>query len=375
MFRNTGKFQLLTVFSFVLCGTVLPLRAGLLTLTSENSVVDTLAGTGQAGSRDGFHRASRFYWPTDIVTDRYGNLYVADFSNHQIRVISRKGVVTTFAGSGVPGHADGIGREALFHGPNSIAMDVHGNVFATDANNFCIRKITPDGLVTTVAGNSFPGYLDGAGEFALFVYPTGIAVGRNGNIYIADRGSHTIRNIALDGTVTTLAGTGTAGHQDGPGAESKLHDPITIALDSKGNLFIADAGNHSIRKMTLEGQVTTFAGRQLPGYKDGRISEALFHHPMGLAFDHDDNLYVSDSNNSRIRRITPDGMVTTLAGTGAPGYINGPGNIARFDFPTGLGVDRNGNLYVADSGNHLIRAITPGQRQFVRGDRSNHDHG
>ena len=341
----------------------------------ENSVVDTLAGTGHAGSRNGIHRASRFNWPTDIVTDRHGNLYVADFNNHQIRVISRKGVVTTFAGSGVPGHADGTGKEAMFHGPHSIAMDAQGNVIATDANNFCIRKITPDGLVTTVAGNRFPGYLDGTGEFALFVYPTGIAINRDGNIYIADRGSHTIRKITPDGTVTTLAGTGEAGYQDGQGTEAKLHDPITLALDSKGNLFIADAGNHSIRKITLEGWVTTFAGRPLPGYKDGRTAEALFHRPMGLAFDDNDNLYVSDSNNSRIRRITPDGVVTTLAGTGASGYVNGPGYIARFDFPTGLGVDRNGYLYVADSGNHLIRSITPGQRQFVQENGRNHDHG
>jgi large repetitive protein len=373
--RITGKFQLLTVFSILLCGSVLPLRAGILSLTSENSVVNTLAGNGYAGSRNGIHRDSLFYRPTDIVTDRHGNLYVADFNNNQIRVISRNGVVTTFAGTGMPGHADGTGREAMFHGPHSIAMDVQGNVIVTDANNFCIRKITPEGLVTTVAGNRFPGYLDGTGEYALFVYPTGITVGRNGNIYVADRDSHTIRKITPDGMVTTLAGTGEAGYQDGPGVESKLHDPITLAQDSMGNLYVADAGNHSIRKITVKGQVSTFAGRPLPGFKDGRTAKALFHRPMGLAFDDDDNLYVSDSNNSRIRRITPDGVVTTLAGTGAPGYVNGPGNIARFDFPTGLGVDRNGNLYVADSGNHLIRTITPGQTQFVQENGRNHDHG
>ena len=363
---DRGRKVMVWILGFVgMAGVALPLGAGILTLTPENAVVSTLAGSGQPGSKDGPNRTSLFRWPTGIAADRHGNLYVADFSNHQIRKVSRSGVVSTFAGNGLPGHADGIGSEARFHGPDTLALDADGHLYVADADNFRIRKITPQGLVTTIAGNQRPGYADGKGSAAQFVYPTGVTVDRHGNLYIADRGSHSIRKITSDGTVSTLAGDGKPGYSDGPGNQSRFADPITVIVDSLGNLYVADAGNQSIRKITPEGLVTTLAGDGKPGYKDGRGTEARFDWPTGVVLDSEGTLYVSDSNNSRIRRISPAGEVTTLAGAGIPGYSDGPGETARFHFPTGLEVDRNGNLYIADSANNLIRFITPGRQQFV----------
>ena len=344
----------------------LPLTAGIIRLTPQNSVVETLAGSGSPGSRDGFSGNSWFQWPTGLVADAEGSLYVADFNNNQIRKVSRNGTVTTLAGTGLGGHADGTALEAMFHGPETVAFGPNGNLYVADSENFRIRKITHDGMVSTIAGSDHSSYVDGMGKHARFVYPTGITVDRNGMIYVADRGSHTIRKITPDGIVTTFAGDGTPGYRDGPGTKARFHDPLSVVVDASQNFYVVDSGNHSIRKITPSGEVTTYAGSQLPGFRDGPASHALFHWPTGIALDQNGDLYVSDSNNSRIRKINPQGVVMTLAGTGVPGYTNGPGRSARFNFPTGLGIDRSGNLYIADSANHLIRRITAGQRQFVQ---------
>ena len=326
--------------------------------------------------KDGRKTSSWFQWPTGLVVDNRGTLYIADYSNHQIRKVSRNGVVSTFAGSGLPGHADGVGTDAMFHGPDTVVMDSEGNLLVADSDNFRIRKITPKGLVTTIAGSGHAAYRDGRRDYARFRYPTGIAIDKNGVIFVADRGSHTIRKITPDGMVTTLAGDGTRGHQDGIGTQARFRDPISLVPDNSNGLYVVDAGNHCIRKITPGGRVITFAGGRLPGYRNGRGAEARFHWPTGIALDPNGFLYVSDSNNSRIRKISPEGVVTTLAGSGVPGYSDGPARTARFNFPSGLGFDRVGNLYIADSANHLIRTITPGYREFVRQDHGDsHDHG
>lgn len=353
-----------------LLGLCVPVAAGIIHLTPQNSVVETLAGSGSPGSRDGSSLDSGFQWPTGLAADSKGYVYVADFSNNQIRGVSREGKVITLAGTGLGGHADGEAPKAMFHGPQTVAVDREGNLFIADSENFRIRKITPDARVHTVAGSDHSAYADGRGGFARFVYPTGIAVDSHGNVFIADRGSHSIRRIEPDGTVSTLAGNGTPGYRNGPGSRARFHDPLSVVVDPQGYLYVADAGNHTIRKITPSGQVINYAGGGLPGFRDGRGSEALFHWPTGLALDNDGVLYVSDSNNSRIRRISRSGEVSTLAGNGMPGFTDGPGRSARFNFPTGLGIDHGGALYIADSANHLIRRITPGYRQFVRHEES-----
>ena len=363
------------LFSLGIIASALPIRAGILALTPENSVVNTFAGTGRPEAINGHHHVSGFNWPTGITSDHQGNLFVADSRNHLIRRISRMGTVSTFAGRGVPGFSDGPSEEAMFNRPESIAMDMDGNIFVADAENFRIRKITPTGQVSTLAGNEFPGHRDSKGKFALFVYPSGITVAPDGTIYVADRGSHTIRKISTEGVVTTIGGNGTAGYQDGMARDSKFHDPINVALDRKGYLYVTDSGNHTIRKISPKGHVTSVAGNRIPGFKDGKASQARLHGPTGIAIDAHDNLYVSDSNNSRIRLISPKGNVRTLAGNGSPGNINGPGGVAQFNLPGGLHINPGGDVFVADSGNHQIRTITPGQREIVQEKHTHHDHG
>ena len=359
------------VVLFILIVVLMPtlsLTAGILRLSPRNSIVNTLVGSGKPGYKNGTGKMTQFQWPTGITVGSRGNFYVADFSNNQIRRVSRGGEVTTYAGNGIAGYSDGPATLAMFRGPEAIALDHEGNLFIADSENYSIRKISPDRLVTTIAGSNHPAYRDGIGLNARFIYPTGITIDPEGNLFVADRGSHTIRKINKNGIVTTVAGDGTAGYRNGSAREGKLFSPVSLVLDLDGNLFVSDSGNHSIRKITPDGTISTVAGGGIPGFRDGVKTEARFHWPTGIGIDDKGNLFVSDSNNSRIRKITPDGEVVTLAGIGAPGYVDGPGFASRFNFPTGLHVDRTGNLYITDSANHLIRTITPGIRSFVEVD-------
>ncbi len=320
--------------------------------------VTTLAGTGVKGHENGSPDRASFNWPTGVAVARDGTVYVADFSNNAIRKIDPGGNVTTFAGSGRQGHKDGKGIDALFHGPDNMAIDPEGNLFVADADNFRIRKVTPDGTVTTVAGNGSLGYRDGLAHVAMFGYPTGIAVDIEGNLYVADRRTHTVRKITTEGMVMTIAGNGLAGYADGKGKASHLREPISVSVKSDGTVYVADSGNNVIREIAPDGTITTLAGSKRPGYKDGTGRDARFNWPTGIAVDPSGNIYVCDSNNNKIRRITPLGVVSTIAGGTLPGSANGPGWRASFKFPTGIWLDGKGNIYVADSGNNMIRKIT-----------------
>ncbi|MBI3752467.1 MAG: hypothetical protein HY266_00230 [Deltaproteobacteria bacterium] len=323
-------------------------------------IVTTIAGSGIKGFLDGSKEKAQFSWPTGVVVDNKGNVYVADFSNNLIRKISGSGNVITFAGSGRGAFADGKGRIAHLKGPDNIAIDKDGNIYVADADNFRIRKIAPDGNITTIAGSGIRGYKDGDGKTAMFAYPTGIAVDKDGKVYVADRGSHTIRKITGDSHVTTIAGNGYPAYVDGQGIKTHFREPISLAVDHEGNVYVADSGNNAVRKITPEGIVSTLAGGGRPGYKDGIGRDALFAWPTGIAVDGAGNIYVCDSQNNRIRRITPDGVVSTVAGMSIPGFSDGPGYNAMFRFPTGIAVDKGGNIYVADSGNNRIRKISQG---------------
>ncbi len=323
--------------------------------------VATIAGDGTKGYLDGPARRARFNWPTGVAVSRDGTIFVADFANNMIRRIDGSGSVSTFAGSVVPGFSDGRGTGALLHGPDNIAMDASGNIFVADADNYRIRRISPDGVVSTVAGSGISGYRDGPAGEAMFGYPTGIAVDKDGVLYVADRRTHTVRKVTPDGLVVTIAGNGHPGYADGRSTASLLREPISVAVAEDGIVYVADSGNNLIRMIGPDGTVKTLAGGLARGYRDGPGSEALFNWPTGIAVDPQGNLYVCDSGNNKIRRITPTGTVSTVAGSLTPGSADGHGLRSGFNFPTGIAVDRFGTIYVADSGNNMIRRITHGR--------------
>jgi hypothetical protein len=333
---------------------------------TPSAAVTTLAGlAGTAGSADGTGSAARFQSPTGLASDDGGNVFVADYNNHAIRRITAEGMVTTLAGQAgnSSGSADGAGSDARFYGPFGVAVDASRNMYVADTYNHTIRKITSDGVATTLAGSpGTSGTNDGTGSAARFNWPTGVAVDGGGTVYVADYSNHTIRRITPDGEGTTLAGlAGTSGTNDGAGSAAQFNQPIGLALDCSNNVFVADTYNHTIRRITPSGEVTTIAG--LPGTSgtnDGLVSAARFNQPFGVAVGNDGSVYVADTYNHTIRKITSDGVVMTLAGApGTGGADDGTGSAARFYYPFGVAVSGGDILYVADYSNHTIRRITP----------------
>jgi sugar lactone lactonase YvrE len=326
--------------------------------------VTTLAGlAGSAGSTDGTGVAARFNLPCSVAVDGTGNVFVADYNNHVIRRIAA-GAVTTLAGlAPTPsGSADGIGPVARFNAPQGVSSDEKGNLYVADTANHVIRKITATGVVTTLAGLAgFPDSTDGLGPAARFDHPSGVTVDSAGNVYVADTDKHTIRKVTAAGAVTTLAGvSGSPGSTDGTGAAARFYLPYGIAMDGPGNVYVADTGNHTIRRISAAGEVTTLAGTAgLTGSADGTGAAARFDHPQGISVDSSGNVYVADTDNHIIRKITATGVVTTLAGkAGSYGLVDGAGAAMRFYHPQGISVDSVGNVYVADAGNNTIRKVT-----------------
>ena len=330
-------------------------------------VVTTLAGdAGSRGSADGTGSAAEFYSPRSVAVDGSGTVFVADYQT--IRKITAGGGVTTLAGTvGGYGSADGTGSDARFGRPFGVAVDGSGNVFVADVimediNNGTIRKISPGGAVTSLAGGALSrGSADGVGSAASFQLPMGIAVDGSGILFVADWGNGTIRKITAAGVVTTFAGLARShGSVDGTGSAARFSHPSGVAVDGSGNVFVADSFNHTIRKITAAGVVTTFAGLAGSlGSADGAGSAARFSIPSGLAVDGSGNVFVADSYNHTIRKITAAGVVTTVAGlAGSDGSVDGTGSAARFSYPSGVAVDGSGNVFVADRGNHTIRKIT-----------------
>jgi streptogramin lyase len=300
-------------------------------------------------------------YPASITEDTSGNFYVADASGNIIEKITPAGAVSTLAGlTGLAGSQDGTGSNARFNQPRGVAVDGGGNLYVTDTGNATIRKITPDGVVSTLAGSAARGNQDGVGSAASFEAPTGIAVDSAGNLYVADAFNATIRKITSAGSASTLAGTaGTRGDADGPGSSAQFNYPSGVAVDASGNVYVADTYNDIIRKIDPTGMVTTLAGSAgISGGNDGTGSDALFNQPCGVAVDASGNVGVADTGNATIRRITPGGAVITLAGTaGVAGLGNSAGGVVLFNQPHGLVADGAGNLFVADTGNAAIRKI------------------
>jgi formylglycine-generating enzyme required for sulfatase activity len=339
---------------------------------SSVSLVTTLAGSGEpdqyheveGGFADGAGVDAKFNTPTGVAVDSSGNLYVADQENHRIRKVAPNGRVTTLAGSGSAGFADGQGLGASFYYPTGVAVDSSGNIYVADFYNCRIRKITSGGLVSTLAGgggkgpNGF-GYADGQGAVASFSGPTGVAVDNSGNVYVADSYNNRIRKITASGTVSTLAGSGSAGFDDGQGTAASFKYPHGVAVDNADNIYVADSSNNNIRKITPTGIVSTLAGSRTGQGGFGEGANARFSSPKGIVADSIGNVYVADSSNNNIRKITPTGIVSTLAGKyGGSGFLDANLENSKFFSPCGVAIDVNGNLYVADSQNHRIRKIT-----------------
>ena len=321
--------------------------------------VSTIAGSGSSGYTDGTTASPKFYSPTGVAIAASGNIYIADSQNHCIRKISASGYVSTFAGSGIAGFANGDATAAQFNTPYALAVDASENLYVTESTSHAIRKITAAGLVSTFAGSTtMSGFLDAQGTNALFAAPKGLGVDASGNVYVADANNNRIRKITNTGVVTTVAGDGTAAFLDGQGTAAKFSNPTGVAVASTGTIYISDASNNRIRVISNTGAVTTIAGSGAPGFLNGQGTSAQFNAPRAISVDSTGNIYVVDYNNNRIRKITDTGSVSTLSGTGAFGAVNGVGSVATFKYPEGIAVDAAGNLFVGDVTNNCIRKIT-----------------
>jgi hypothetical protein len=304
------------------------------------------------GSLDGTGSAARFNGASGVATDSAGNVYVADTANHTIRKITPAGVVTTLAGTaGSSGSTDATGAAARFNSPRGVATDSAANVYVADTGNNTIRKITPTGVVTTLAGTAgSSGSTDTAGGSPLFNSPRGIASDGAGTLYVADSGNSTIRKITPTGTVTTLAGTaGSAGSTDATGVAASFRSPTGVAIDSANNVYVADTNNHTIRKITAAGAVTTLAGTAgIASSADGIGAAARFNSPMAVATDNALNVYVADTSNNTIRKVTAAGSVTTIIGTPQMAGFT-PGSLpALLSAPAGVAISGT-SLYITMS--------------------------
>ncbi|MFN9595917.1 MAG: SMP-30/gluconolactonase/LRE family protein [Bacteroidota bacterium] len=324
--------------------------------------VYTVAGkAGISGSANGQGTSASFNNPYGIASDSQGNLYVANRFGNTIRKIDPSGNVTTYAGTGTPGATDGPATTATFNEPWGVTCDSIGNVYVADTRNYKIRKISASGQVTTVAGIGTSGVTNGIAALAQFSYPTGIATTPNGSIvYVSDQMTHTIRKIE-NGLVSTFAGTSySIGSNDGQGAMAKFYNPNGLAIDANGNLYVADESNHKIRKVTPSGYVSTIAGNGSAGSTDGPALQASFNRPWGVCVLETGDLLVSDSDNFTIRKLST-GMVSVYAGqTGIPGMTNGPVLQATFNGVSSICLNKaNQQVYLCDPYSHLVRKIAP----------------
>jgi sugar lactone lactonase YvrE len=316
--------------------------------------VGTLAGQNKGGFQDGPGKSALFLGVNGIARGPVGELYLADQPNHRIRKLTADGTVSTLAGTGIAGNIEGFATDATFNTPSGVAVDKAGNVFVADTGNHRIRRISAGGVVSTFAGSSV-GFQDGQGTSAQFNTPWSLAIDPFGNLYVSDAGNQRVRKVSPKGVVTTLAGSGQAGYLDGPASSAQFNTLRGIALDGSGNLFLADTGNLRVRRLTPLGTVTTVAGSGQAGYIDGPSSSAQFNAPMGVAIDLAGNVVVAESVNRRIRLVGKDGTVSTLAGSGAVQWLDGAGTQAAFVNPTCIFVDPVGLVVVGDG--PLMRTI------------------
>ncbi len=321
-------------------------------------VIEALTASTFAGSTEGYVDGdisiATFNRPTGMATDAAGNIYVTEYGNHTVRKITPAGQVSTLVG-GFNGFADGTGTDAKLFRPTDIIMGVDGFLYVADSWNNRIRKVSLAGVVTTFAGGS-SGFVDGMGNAAKFNKPSGLTTDADGNIYVADLENQSIRKITTAGVVSTLAG-GTEGYNNGTGSSAQFKDPRAIVLSNNNELMVTDQFGRTVRKVTLAGVVTVFAGNGVSGSSDGVGTSSSFGVPNGITIDNDGNLLVSDRSEHNIRKITPNAEVTTIAGTRSSGSNDGVASQATFYNPAGMLVTADGTIYIADYDNHRIRVL------------------
>ncbi len=327
--------------------------------------------TGDGGKAD----TCLVHWPEAIALDDSNNMYIADANNNVVRRVDKKtGLITTIAGTGfragtgLGGYSGdgGPASAARLYYPSGVAIDPTGIIYIVDQRNDRIRKIDAAGTISTYAGTGFAGFSGDGGPAASakLNHPTRIALDASGNLFIADSGNNRIRKVDATGNISTVAGDGVKGFlgDGGTAITAELNNPIDVAVDGSGNLFIADYGNNRIRKVDGGGTITTYAGISIPGFSGdgGPATAANIYEPAGLVIDAAGNLYFSDLANFRVRKIDLAGIITTVVGTGLPGY-NGDGinaTAAQVWFPEGLAIDDRDQLFICDKGNNRIRMIS-----------------
>ncbi|MCS6817687.1 MAG: hypothetical protein NZ746_09955 [Blastocatellia bacterium] len=338
-------------------------------------VIRTVAGGGIGDGGD--PRQATLNLPYGVAVDKRGRLYIADTEHHRIRRLTlgaENPRIETIAGTGLSGY-NGDERpaiEARLNFPRGLAVDAEGNLYIADTFNHRVRKITPDGVITTVAGTGRAGFSGDGGlaTRAELRLPLAVAVDAEGRLYIADAGNNRVRRVELDGTITTIVGTGKRGFggDDGPAIAAALDTPAALAFDKDGRLLIADAGNHRLRRVDLSsGTIVTIAGKGTPGSggDGGAAKEAELNTPSGLAVDAEGTVYIADSGNHRVRKIGSDGNINTVTGGGTAGF-GGDGALATaatLNFPTGLAIAPDGHLVIADTFNHRVRKLRPQPEQ------------
>ncbi|GCE01801.1 NHL repeat-containing protein [Embleya hyalina] len=341
----------------------------------SSRTVSTAAGDGTAAFRDDTAASARFNWPTDVVVDAKGDLYIADSRNSRVRKLSGDRVSTA---AGPPtdvgdaaGYVDGPAALARFDYPCGMAIDAKGDLYIADYTNHRIRKLS-EGYVSTVAGSGTPGFKDGPAASARFNWPRDVAVDAEGNVYVADSANHRVRMISPTGDVSTAAGpladvADASGCVDGAAASARFNSPYGVAVDADRTVYVADFLNHRVRTISAQRQVSTPAGPPaedgtLRGCVDGPGPSARFDGPFGIAVDRDGNVYVADFYNNRVRMVSR-AQVFTVAGPpagkdSARGWVDGPAASARFNYPKGVAPDGKGRLYVADCENNRVRMVS-----------------
>ncbi|MEV5237947.1 RICIN domain-containing protein [Streptomyces cinnamoneus] len=330
--------------------------------------ISTVAGTGTAGSKGDNEPAvsAQLNRPYGVAADSAGNLYISDYSGHRVRKVTTDGKISTVAGTGTagPGGDGGPAVSAQLNCPREVAVDSAGNLYIVDAGNHRVRKVAADGKISTVAGRgaaNFGG--DGGPATAAWLnLPTGVAVDSAGNLYISDYSNNRVRKVAADGKISTVAGTGAAnfGGDGGPATAAWLKSPHGLAVDGAGALYIADYGNNRVRKVAADGKISTVAGTGAANSSgDGGPATSAQLNPVGVVVDSAGNLYISDYSNNRVRKVAVDGKISTVAGTGAANFggDGGPAASAQLNRPFELAVDCVDTLYIADHANDRVRKV------------------
>jgi NHL repeat len=335
---------------------------------TSSGMITTIAGTDVWGSSGdgGPATAAKLYAPAEVAVDRQGNVYIATYQDSRVRKVSAAGTISTFAGTGQPGFSGdgGPATSARLYAPKGVAVDGQGNVYIADSNNFRVRKVSPGGAITTFAGGGKPGFLGDGGPATLATLrnPFGVAVDGQGNVYIADTDNMRVRKVSSGGTITTIAGTGVQGSSGdgGPATSALLRFPYGLAVDGQGNVYIADSGNNRVRKVSRGGTITTFAGTGANNFSGdgGPATTAQLQIPRDVALDGQGNVYIADGNY-RLRKVGPGGTISTFAGGGraSPGD-GGAATAAQLKGLWGVTVDGQGNVYFAEGGR--VRKVTVG---------------